>query len=118
MLVPGNDTRSTQDAYYWVYVNKANHIGEASVNYPIIQSYVDIFISGCIEIEEKYNLKHFAKECVKTTHGWNTLHWVNDRIYPRRPFVYVPKAREIDETLSDVIPLEFKNIRFDNFNLI
>jgi hypothetical protein len=40
---------------------------------------------------------------VLTTQGWST-HWVNDRIYPRRPFMYQPSAGEIDQRLNTLLP--------------
>ena len=74
------------------------------------QSYVDIFLAGCLEIEEKYHLKNFAASCVNTTGDWS-LHWVNDRIYPRRPTVYQAKALVIDALLQQQIPTLFNRIQ-------
>jgi hypothetical protein len=45
----------------------------------------------------------FVDQCVLTTQGWPT-HWVNDRIYPRRPFMYQPSAGEIDQRLNTLLP--------------
>ncbi len=81
-------------------------------NYPIIQSYVDIFLRGCINIEEKFNIKDFAKNCVKSTTNWST-HWVNDRIFPRRPSFYEPQAARIDGLLKEILPIEFNKIKIE-----
>lgn len=112
-LVPLNDSASTENNNYWIYVNKVKHIARPTEDRPIVQSYVDIFISGCFELEEKHELKNFARDCVESTEGWSGLYWVNDRINPRRPFVNEPKARAIDKVLYDVVPMEFKKIRLE-----
>ena len=82
--------------------------------YPIVQSYVDIFISGCLEIEDKYELPHFADKCVETTKGWSTS-WVNDRLYPRRPIFNVPKAFRIDKVLANNVPKQFGKIEIEGW---
>jgi hypothetical protein len=81
--------------------------------HPLGESYVDIFLSGCLEIQEKFHLSHFAADCVATTSDWS-LHWVNDRIYPRRPFVFTPKALKIDALLTAKIPKIFKAIQLES----
>lgn len=101
-----------RDAQAWIYVTDAHRIAMADARYPIVQSYVDVFLSGCFEQEERYSVKDFARECVATTKGWSA-HWVNDRIYPRRPFVHQPRAGEIDALLAATIPREFASIRLD-----
>ena len=108
------ETRFTlpKDAQAWIYVTDARRIATADARYPIVQSYVDVFLSGCFEQEERYAVKDFARACVATTTGWSS-HWVNDRIYPRRPFVHQPRAGEIDALLAATIPREFASIRLD-----
>ena len=63
-----------------------------------MQSYVDIFLNGCFQIQEEFKLESFAKDCVETTKEWSE-HWVNDRIHPRRPFA-IANAMKIDQLLS------------------
>jgi cation transport regulator ChaC len=74
---------------------------EPTAKVPMVQSYVDICINGCLELDALYRgLKgSFTQEFIRTTTGWNA-HWVNDRIYPRRPFIYVPNASLIDKALK------------------
>lgn len=87
----------TFDGEVWIYVA---HSGTPPAEaYPIVQSYVDVFLAGCLEQEARFGVRGFAVECVRTTHDWSA-YWVNDRIYPRRPFIYQPRARQIDEILS------------------
>ncbi len=87
----------------WIYTVPPSQISSPSPEFPIVQSYVDIVISGCLEIEEVFSLPDFAKQCVETTKGWST-NWINDRLYPRRPFIYQPKAGRIDRVLEQTIP--------------
>jgi hypothetical protein len=101
-----------QTGQAWIYINKPQTVARPSARYPIVQSYVDIFLSGCLEQEQRFELKGFAQQCVSTTHDWSE-HWVNDRVYPRRPFIYQPKARQIDTLLSEQLPQYFSRIRIE-----
>jgi len=52
-------------------------------DHPIVQSYVDIFLSGCLQLQEQVlpdieAEKDFPSRCIETTHGWSA-HWKNDR---------------------------------------
>lgn len=100
------------DAQLWIYVNRPGSMAAPSPRYPIVQSYVDVFLSGCLEQESRFHLASFASECVSTTTDWSA-HWVNDRLYPRRPFVFQPRARQIDELLSTHVPRHFSRIRLE-----
>jgi hypothetical protein len=84
-----------------------------SVRYPIAQSYVDIFLSGCLEQEERYNLKDFARQCITTTTDWSE-HWANDRIYPRQPFFYQPRSSAIDKLINEQLPNYFRQIYIES----
>jgi len=96
----------------WIY-NSAKELHQYPADdYPIVQSYVDIFIRGCIQVEEKYRIKNFAKDCIQSTAQWSE-HWVNDRIFPRRPSLYEPYASKIDELLKEMLPEKFKHIKFE-----
>lgn len=97
----------------WIYVNKPEGIATPNSRYPIVQSYVDIFVSGCLEQEQRFALKGFAQQCLATTTDWSR-HWVNDRIYPRRPFIHQPKAGQIDKLLSEHLPQYFSSIRIES----
>ncbi|CAH1077572.1 gamma-glutamylcyclotransferase family protein [Candidatus Nitrotoga sp. 1052] len=96
----------------WIYVNKPETISTANRRYPIVQSYVDIFLSGCLELEQRFELEDFAKQCLVTTSNWS-IQWMNDRIYPRRPFIYQPKAGRIDQLLKEHLPQYFQHIRIE-----
>lgn len=99
---------------FWIYELKPELLAPPSARYPIVESYVDIFLAGCLEIEEKYHLRNFAAACVNTTSDWS-LHWVNDRIYPRRPSIYQPRAFTIDALLQQQIPQFFQQIKLESY---
>ncbi len=100
------------NAQIWIYVSRGTGVALPSAQYPIVQSYVDIFLAGCLEQEQRFGVAGFAQQCIATTTGWSE-HWVNDRIYPRRPFAYQPRAREIDTLLSKELPAYFSRIRIE-----
>jgi hypothetical protein len=79
---------------------------------PMVQSYVDICINGCLELEALYRKVNgsFTKDFISSTSGWNEF-WVNDRIYPRRPFIYAPNATAIDKALQAGGKLQLRQLR-------
>jgi len=99
-------------AQFWIYYNRPINSKDPSAKYPIVQSYVDVFLSGCIELAEKFKLDKFADMCVTNTEGWSR-HWVNDRILPRRPFSHTPMSTKIDKMLYRLIPGIFKAIKIE-----
>jgi hypothetical protein len=70
-----------------------------------VQFYVDIFMTGCLQLQDRVTDPDFdfVEQCIRTTDDW-LEHWINDRIYPRRPFHYQPKAFEIDRYLNRLLP--------------
>lgn len=100
-MLDGSDGAPEGDIWYYA----STHRLPASPEFPIVQSYVDICVNGCLEQEAAYPLAKeakFAESFLKTTTGWSAW-WVNDRLYPRRPFIYVPKASTIDGLLKRVL---------------
>jgi len=73
--------------------------GFPSEDYPIVQSYVDVVLTGCLEFGES-----FAAEFVRTTTNWG-YPWIDDRSAPRyvRPTQNVSLAKylEIDRILLE-----------------
>ncbi len=92
----------------WIYINQFPHNNIPKSNFPskefpIVQSYVDMCINGCLEMESLYPKARdgkFAINFIKSTYFWSK-YWVNDRIYPRRPFVFRSNAYEIDKLLKE-----------------
>jgi hypothetical protein len=74
---------------------------------PMVQSYVDMCINGCLEVEAQYrSARGFVQEFIRTCTGWNS-NWVNDRIYPRRPSTDVRNAGKIDRALQEAGYLKY-----------
>jgi len=75
-----NDAASSRDngtaVQIWVY--QQNNPELPNTDYPIVQSYVDTILRGCLEIHEQ-----FAVEFLRNTEGWGDeegeIHYVNDR---------------------------------------
>ena len=100
------------NAQIWIYANRPESVAAPNSRYPIVQSYVDIFLSGCLEQDQRFGLAEFAQQCLSTTSGWSE-HWINDRIYPRRPFIFQPRARQIDNLLAKQLQPYFSRIRIE-----
>jgi Gamma-glutamyl cyclotransferase, AIG2-like len=101
------------DATVYIYVTD-NQV-EPNFEYPIVQSYLDICVNGCLELEGMYPIaknRQFTDIFFLRTYGWNE-YWVNDRIYPRRPHVYQPNARTIDKLIYKHYPNEFNKIQLE-----
>jgi hypothetical protein len=98
----------------WIYVNKPESLAPPDAENPIVQSYVDIFITGCMELQTRVSEPDldFVEQCVRTTEGWSK-HWVNDRLYPRRPYIHQPKAWEIDKHLKRLLPELVESVRIE-----
>ncbi len=63
------------DTVIWTYV--AQNPKLPTSEYPISQSYLDVVLSGCLSINER-----FAINFINTTYGWDGV-WINDRTKPR-----------------------------------
>jgi hypothetical protein len=91
------------DGDIWFFANKEKRF--QSNDHPIVQSYVDICLDGCLEVEAMYPLakqSNFAKRFIETTSHWGAP-WINDRIFPWRPFVHVPRASAIDGLIREAL---------------
>jgi hypothetical protein len=105
------------DAEIWIYTMKPDKIGRPDASHPIVQSYVDVFLSGYLQMQDLLRPEiaaklNFASECITTTSGWSE-HWKNDRIYPRRPWMYQRNAPTIDGHLKRLLPEYFDDIRIE-----
>lgn len=105
-ILPGDitmlDGRSAPPTGTFWYFGSASR-RYVSQEFPIVQSYVDVCVSGCLEVESEFPASRaakFARRFFTTTTDWKTP-WINDRIYPWRPFVHVPQANRIDSLIRD-----------------
>jgi hypothetical protein len=102
----------------WVYVQQ--QLEPPNASYPIVQSYVDVILRGCLSISDD-----FAKEFILHTIGWsgaageeevdsynNEAVWVDDRhdpIYSRAEQEWsLKRAEQMDELLQRYRPHQFK----------
>jgi hypothetical protein len=110
MLDGGEPLKVGKDVKVYIFVSNEDSISktkEPTPQFPMVESYVDICINGCLELEALYRTaKGFTQEFIRTTSGWN-VNWVNDRIYPRRPFIYAPTASAIDKALKEGNVLQY-----------
>lgn len=107
------DGSSVQQGQYWIYVNKPEAVIAPTARFPIVQSYVDIFLTGCQQLGKRALAFEgdLMRACIVTTKGWSE-HWVNDRIFPRRPFFHQPNAGIIDGLLHNNVP-EFQFVKIE-----
>jgi len=107
-------SKSAPEGDIWFYTNAEKCF--ASPEFPIVQSYVDVCLNGCLEIEATYPLAReaeFAETFLKTSTDWSK-YWVNDRIFPRRAYIYLPNAGKIDQLIQNVLGEEtFSNIKIE-----
>jgi len=97
-MLDGSSTPPDEDI--WYFANREKRFPSSA--HPIVQSYVDVCLNGCFEVEAMYPLAkqaNFARRFMETTSNWGTP-WINDRIYPWRPFVHVPRASAIDSLIQ------------------
>ena len=76
-------------------------LSPASIQYPILQSYLDVCITGCLEHGED-----FAREFIQTTFLWSPF-WLNERQMARRPWLFQKQYVQIDRLLADLLPIYF-----------
>ena len=110
-LLIDSDAERLADSEVFVYETITAQ--QAAPTHPIIQSYVDICVEGCLETDRLLGTgDEFTREFLRTTHGWSE-HWVNDRVFPRAPFRQAPEAGRIDRLLQERAPAEFAKIRIE-----
>jgi cation transport regulator ChaC len=107
---------SLNDAAVWFYASTARCLPNET--HPIVQSYVDECLVGCLEIEDSFPLAKemgFARQFIETTDAWQAP-WVNDRISPWRPSRNVPRAWDVDALLHEVLGADvYAQIRVPGF---
>jgi hypothetical protein len=100
-MVTGNGIGS--DHPIWAYQVRNRTI--PSDEFPIAQSYVDVILTGCLDIGESY-----AAEFITRTLGWEFA-WINDRGTPRyaRHLENIEHLEQIERLLNLYAPQGFKN---------
>ncbi|MFC4891778.1 gamma-glutamylcyclotransferase family protein [Pseudofrancisella aestuarii] len=68
---------------YWMYVKSFSDAEFPTKDFPILQSYADVFLTGCLQTQGEFNLTEFGKLCFTTTYNWDLANWMNDRSHPQ-----------------------------------
>jgi len=79
-----------------------------SCSFPILQTYVDVCITGCLEHGEE-----FAREFIRTTFKW-APHWLNERELARRPWLHQGNYVQVDQLLREEVPDYYKCRRLES----
>ena len=79
-----------------------------SVDFPILQTYVDVCVSGCLEHGEA-----FAREFLRTTFLWSCF-WLNEREVARRPWLHQKSYVKIDQLLREEVPAHFAHRKLES----
>jgi cation transport regulator ChaC len=101
-----NSKENEENIRVWVYIQK-NPI-PADSSHPIPQSYVDVILSGCLNISEE-----FAKSFIKTTKGWENERepsFVNDREIPIYVRANATETRKNGDTIDQLLTTEIPGI--------
>jgi gamma-glutamylcyclotransferase (GGCT)/AIG2-like uncharacterized protein YtfP len=85
-----------------IYVYVAQEYWHPQSDSPILQSYLDVCLRGCLAISEQY-----AREFLLSTNYW-VSHWLDDRqqpLYPRAENIDALALEQIDSILNDMAHL-------------
>ena len=102
-------------AIIWTYKIKPRFNKLSSYKYPILQSYIDLILTGCNRISYK-----FMVDFINSTSNWsntkdNRYNWVNDRKKPVYNFncnELCHKKKLIDSLLKYYKPFEYNKIKY------
>lgn len=86
--------------YYAIDPDNKNHPSE---EHPILRSYVNICLAGCLDIDRSLGNHdyQFTKEFISTTHSWNYCNkWWDDLIQPSIMKKINKNKKDIDKILS------------------
>lgn len=84
-----------EDAKIWIYVPKPDFQALPDEYSPLMQSYLDTVLAGCLEHGEA-----FAREFLETTTGWPKW-WLNDRVVTKNAWSSRREQKYIDQLLED-----------------
>ena len=80
----------------WIYVPQPQYCLEADVDHPILQSYVDTVLQGCLQ----WGGERMAQQFIQTTTSWSSF-YLNDTPSSRRPWLFRKQYDVIDQLLLD-----------------
>lgn len=85
--------------------------------HPIVQSYVDIFVSGALQLQHQNSIDSFAVNVVASTAEWSE-HWVNDRAFPYRTFAKNVGASAVTRTLEEATMVDGSHLKVSHLEAI
>ena len=68
---------------YWMYVKDFSDTEFPTRDFPILQTYADVFMTGCLQTQADFNLTEFGQLCFNTTYNWDLANWLYDRTNPK-----------------------------------
>ena len=84
------------DGKVWVYIPECSRLAEPDENFPLLQTYIDTCIRGCLD----WGGSALVSKFLKTTLGWNEF-YLNDAPMSRRPWLHRPEYSLIDKCLEE-----------------
>ena len=79
----------------WIYIPDTSRIADPDENFPLLQTYIDTCVRGCLE----WGGTSFVSDFLLTTSGWNEF-YLNDAPMSRRPWLHRPEYSIIDKCLE------------------
>eukprot|EP00957_Ditylum_brightwellii_P085988 6541678-Ditylum_brightwellii.AAC.1 len=87
-----NSQLPTPNSKVWIYVPQQSSYATADEDHPILQSYVDTVLRGCLS----WGGETMAREFVQTTTSWSP-YFLNDTPSSRRPWLHRKQYDTIDK---------------------
>ena len=105
---------ASSSASFWICESLV--IGDVSQNYPLLQSYIDTCLIGCLEHQGDISSCTFAKEFITSTLQWPKVagkgYWLDDRAvpqYPRAAKLSRSDMQKIDDLLRSCNLLQYRS---------
>ncbi|KEI35538.1 hypothetical protein FRA_33c05310 [Francisella sp. W12-1067] len=75
--------KSLPKGNFWMYVKDFKDAEFPNKDFPILQTYADVFMTGCLQTQAAYRLSEFGQLCFDTTYNWDLANWLYDRPNPQ-----------------------------------
>ncbi len=75
--------KSLPEGEYWMYAKDFKDAEFPTSKFPILQTYADVFMAGCLQTQADFSLTEFGNLCFKTTYNWDLANWLYDRDNPQ-----------------------------------
>jgi hypothetical protein len=85
----------TENERIWIYVPSPSQCLHADENHPLLQSYVDTVLQGCLE----WGGESMVEDLILMTGGWS-IFFLNDTPSSRRPWLFRKEYNTIDRLLQ------------------